>query len=185
LPSPTPDDQIVTLTARHAVAICIGSTAALPDLPGIAEARPWTNRRATDSSSVPARLAVVGGGGVAVEMATAWRGLGSDVTLLARRSGCCRGWSPSLGNLSGRVSQRQVWTCGRCPRSPSCAGRVAPDRSTVSLDDGTELEVDEVLFAKEAEQAGHRTRVVDVEIGEVVPGRSSTPTGTPAGPGWS
>ena len=62
----TPDDDIVTLTARHAVAICIGSTAALPDLPGIAEARPWTNRRATDSSSVPARLAVVGGGGVAV-----------------------------------------------------------------------------------------------------------------------
>jgi hypothetical protein len=39
--------------------------------PGIAEARPWTNRRATDSSSVPARLAVVGGGGVAIEMATA------------------------------------------------------------------------------------------------------------------
>ena len=83
----TPDDKIVTLTARHAVAICIGSTAALPDLPGIAEARPWTNRRATDSSSVPDRLAVVGGGGVAVEMATAWRGFGAEVTLLARRSG--------------------------------------------------------------------------------------------------
>jgi pyruvate/2-oxoglutarate dehydrogenase complex dihydrolipoamide dehydrogenase (E3) component len=34
---------------------------------------------------VPGRLAVIGGGGVAVEMATAWQGLGSSVTLLARR----------------------------------------------------------------------------------------------------
>jgi pyruvate/2-oxoglutarate dehydrogenase complex dihydrolipoamide dehydrogenase (E3) component len=79
----TSDDQLVILAARHAVAICTGSEAALPDLPGIAEARPWTNRQATDSSEVPARLAIVGGGGVAVEMATAWQGLGSSVTLLA------------------------------------------------------------------------------------------------------
>jgi pyruvate/2-oxoglutarate dehydrogenase complex dihydrolipoamide dehydrogenase (E3) component len=61
----------VVLTARHAVAICIGSRAALSDLPGVAEARPWTNRKATDGSEIPNRLAVVGGGRVAVEMATA------------------------------------------------------------------------------------------------------------------
>lgn len=48
------------LVARHAVVICTGSRAALPDIPGIAEANPWTNRRGTDSSSVPSRLAVVG-----------------------------------------------------------------------------------------------------------------------------
>jgi hypothetical protein len=54
----TPDDQVIALIARHAVAVCIGSRARLPDLPGIAEARPWTNREGTDSSSVPNRLAV-------------------------------------------------------------------------------------------------------------------------------
>jgi pyruvate/2-oxoglutarate dehydrogenase complex dihydrolipoamide dehydrogenase (E3) component len=58
----TPQDRIVLLTARHAVVICTGSRAALPDMPGIAEARAWTNRTATDTSTVPARLAVVGGG---------------------------------------------------------------------------------------------------------------------------
>jgi len=53
----------VTLTARHAVMICTGSRPALPELPGLAEARPWTNRQATDSHTVPRRLAIAGGGG--------------------------------------------------------------------------------------------------------------------------
>ena len=75
-----------TLTARHAVAIATGSLPALPDIPGTDEARPWTNRQGTDSSTVPTRLAIIGGGGVGIEMATLWQGLGSQVTLLARRS---------------------------------------------------------------------------------------------------
>lgn len=45
--------ESVALTARHAVVICTGSRPALPDLPGITEARPWTNRQATDNSTVP------------------------------------------------------------------------------------------------------------------------------------
>jgi dihydrolipoamide dehydrogenase len=143
----TPDDDIVTLTGRHAVAICIGSTAALPDLPGIAEARPWTNRRATDSSSVPARLAVVGGGGVAVEMATAWRGLGSEVTLLARRSGVLPRMEPFVGELVARGLAEagvdvRVGVSITELRRPSGSGP-----ATLTLDDGSELEVDEVLFA--------------------------------------
>ena len=39
----------------------------VPDIPGLAEARPWTNREATTSSKVPDRLAVLGGGVVACE----------------------------------------------------------------------------------------------------------------------
>ncbi len=34
------------LTARHAVAVCTGTRAALPHLPGLAEAHPWTSRDA-------------------------------------------------------------------------------------------------------------------------------------------
>ena len=48
----TTDDRDRILIARQAVAMCTGSTAALPDIPGIADAAPWTNRRATDSSVV-------------------------------------------------------------------------------------------------------------------------------------
>ncbi|MFE4603920.1 FAD-dependent oxidoreductase, partial [Kitasatospora indigofera] len=75
-----PDGAERRLTARHAVAVCTGSRAVLPEgVPGLAEARPWTSREATASPKVPGRLVVVGGGVVGVEMATAWRALGAEV----------------------------------------------------------------------------------------------------------
>ncbi|HEU0336160.1 MAG TPA: NAD(P)/FAD-dependent oxidoreductase, partial [Gaiellaceae bacterium] len=72
------------LVARRAVVLATGSDPFLPPVPGLAEARPWTNRQGTTASAAPVRLAVVGGGPVAVELALAWAGLGSRVTLLER-----------------------------------------------------------------------------------------------------
>ena len=48
-----PGGGTVALTARHALVICTGSRTALPELTGLAEARPWTNREATDSHAAP------------------------------------------------------------------------------------------------------------------------------------
>ena len=143
----TPSGDELALNARHAVVVCTGSRPALPELPGIAEARPWTNRQATDSSDVPGRLAVVGAGGVGVEMATAWEGLGSSVTLLARGSGLLPRMEPFVGELIGRgladagVDVR-LGVSVRALRRPDPDGPV-----TLELDDRTELQVDEVLFA--------------------------------------
>ncbi len=76
-----------TLSARHAVALCTGSRASIPPIPGIETADVWTSREATSAQAVPRRLIVVGGGVVACEMADAWRSLGSDeVTLIVRES---------------------------------------------------------------------------------------------------
>ena len=139
--------EVSVLTARHAVVICTGSRAALPDLPGMTEARPWTNRKATDSSSVPNRLAVVGAGGVGVEMATAWHGLGSAVTLLVRGSGLLPRMEPFVGELvesglrESGVDVRVNVSVTKL-RRPDAKGPV-----TLELSDGSELEVDEVLFA--------------------------------------
>src|SRR5699024_2183168 len=72
------------LTARTAVVIATGTDPAVPPIPGLAEARPWTNREATTAGYVPARLAVLRGGPVACELAQAWAGLGSQVTLIER-----------------------------------------------------------------------------------------------------
>jgi pyruvate/2-oxoglutarate dehydrogenase complex dihydrolipoamide dehydrogenase (E3) component len=109
------DDARHTLTARHAVAIATGSRPVLPDIPGIREARPWTNRNGTDSSTVPGRLAIVGGGGVGVEMATLWQGLGSQVTLLARRR-LLPAWNPSRARCSPTASPGRARTCGSTGR---------------------------------------------------------------------
>jgi dihydrolipoamide dehydrogenase len=73
------------LTARRAVAICSGSRASIPAIPGLGEAHPWTSRDATSARSAPRRLAILGGGIVACEMATAWRRLGTEeITIIQR-----------------------------------------------------------------------------------------------------
>jgi pyruvate/2-oxoglutarate dehydrogenase complex dihydrolipoamide dehydrogenase (E3) component len=72
-----------TLGAKHAVAICTGSRASIPPIPGVESAGVWTSREATSAQAVPRRLVIIGGGVVACEMADAWRTLGSqEVTLV-------------------------------------------------------------------------------------------------------
>jgi pyruvate/2-oxoglutarate dehydrogenase complex dihydrolipoamide dehydrogenase (E3) component len=135
------------LSARHAVAICTGSTASIPAIPGVTQANPWTNRRATDSHSVPHRLAIVGGGGVGVEMATAWQGLGSQVTLLVRTAHLL----PRMEPFVGRHVARGLIDAGIDVRTDTHVTELRRSAPTapveVKLDDGDSLTVDEILFA--------------------------------------
>ncbi len=79
------DSRPFTLTARKAVAICTGSRASIPPIPGIESADAWTSHDVTSAKEVPRRLVIIGGGVVACEMADAWRTLGSEeLTLVVR-----------------------------------------------------------------------------------------------------
>ncbi len=89
----------VDLLARQAVVVATGSTAAIPPIPGLAADRVWTSREATSAGTVPSRLAIIGGGVVACEMATAWRALGADVTMLVRGAGLLPRMEPFSGEL--------------------------------------------------------------------------------------
>jgi pyruvate/2-oxoglutarate dehydrogenase complex dihydrolipoamide dehydrogenase (E3) component len=71
-----------TLVAGHAVVVATGSGPAMPPIDGLEEAKPWTNREATTAQRAPERLTILGGGVVGVEMAQAWRSLGSQITLI-------------------------------------------------------------------------------------------------------
>src|ERR671922_7696 len=57
---------------------CIPSKALIRPGDGLAEARPWDNRDATAAKEVPGRLLVLGGGAVGVELAQAFRRLGTE-----------------------------------------------------------------------------------------------------------
>ncbi len=74
------DEQLYE--ARLAVVIAVGSGAVLPPIPGLADSRPWTNRDVTTAQEIPARLLVLGGGAVGVEMAQAYSSLGSNVAII-------------------------------------------------------------------------------------------------------
>ncbi|MCF2526237.1 dihydrolipoyl dehydrogenase family protein [Yinghuangia soli] len=141
------DGGVSVLAARHAVVVATGSRAVLPDLPGVADVHPWTSREATSATSVPGRLAVVGGGVVGVEMACAWQALGAQVTLLVRGAAVLEQMEPFAGELvveGLRASGVDVrfGTSVTAVERPDPAG---PVRAT--LDGGSVLEADEILFA--------------------------------------
>lgn len=135
------------LTARHAVAVCTGSRAVIPGIPGLAEAKPWTSREATSAQAVPGRLVVVGGGVVGVEMATAWRALGASVTLLVRGEGLLPRMEPFAGLLVAE-SLAEAGVLLRTGTEVREVRREAPGGPvTVILDSGEEIVADEILIA--------------------------------------
>ncbi|HEY4165839.1 MAG TPA: FAD-dependent oxidoreductase [Reyranella sp.] len=64
------------------IVVNVGSRAAMPDIPGLADARPLTHIEALELDVVPEHLIVLGGGYVGVEMAQAYRRFGSRVTIV-------------------------------------------------------------------------------------------------------
>jgi dihydrolipoamide dehydrogenase len=139
------------LRARHAVAIATGSGALIPPIPGLAEARPWTSREATSAREVPRRLAVIGGGVVGCELATAWQALGTQVTLIAREERLLDHTEDFAGELVAD-GLRQAGVDVRLGVGTTSVQRPAeggPGKGTVTLelDDGTTVQADEVLAA--------------------------------------
>ncbi|WP_040796290.1 dihydrolipoyl dehydrogenase family protein [Nocardia higoensis] len=164
----TPEGRI-RLTARHAVAVCTGSRAAVPPLPGLDGVRIWTSREATSARHVPSRLVVVGGGVVATEMATAWRGLGSRVTVVVRGDRLLPRIEPFASDLVAE-RLREAGVSLRFGTTVSSAERAggAGDRIDVTLGDGTHLITDELLFAT---GRAPRTDDIGLETVGLTPGK--------------
>lgn len=138
------DGSATTITARHAVTLATGSAAAIPEVPGLHESHPWTSREGTSAQSVPKSLAIIGGGVVAAELATAHAGLGSRVTVLAR-SGLLRGMEPFAGELVGEALESQGVEL-RLHTAPERVTR-AGEEVRLETSDGETLMVQEVLVA--------------------------------------
>lgn len=113
------DGSIRTLHARHAVVVATGTTAAVPPVPGLRRALPWTSRDVTNLHEVPRRVAIVGGGVVACESATWLHGLGSEeVTVIERGPRLLHRQEPfavetveyDLGSVAGAALARDGYT---------------------------------------------------------------------------
>ncbi len=140
-----PDGDETTLVARHAVVVATGSDPVIPPIVGLAEARPWTSRDATSVKHPPARLAIIGGGVVAVEMATVYAGFGTEVTVLAR-SGLLSRWEPFAGEAVV-AGLRGLGASVRLGVEPTQVERNESNEVVITLDDGEVVTADEVLVA--------------------------------------
>jgi dihydrolipoamide dehydrogenase len=142
-----PDGDELLLRAKHAVVLATGSAPSIPEIPGLVAAAPWTNRDVTVASEIPDRLAVIGGGAVACEMAQAMHGLGTRQTTVLARSSLLKQMEPFAGEMlsasfvAAGIDLRigaQVTGVHR----PEAGGKV-----TIHLAGAPSVEADELLVA--------------------------------------
>jgi len=156
-----------TLLARRAVVVATGTTATIPPIDGLAEAKPWTSREATTAKSVPGRLIVLGGGVVGVEMADAYNGFGATVTLIEGGSRVIAREEPFASEQLAAALRAK----GVDVRVDAKVAAVQRDGTTVTatFEGGTSVEGDEILVA-----VGRTPHTADIGLETVglTPGKS-------------
>jgi len=164
-----PDGSARRVEAGRAVVLATGTTPAIPPVPGLADVGPWDNRSITRTSVVPRRLLVVGGGAIGVEMAQAFRRLGSaEVTVVEGLDRLLGREEPFAGEELRRAFEAEGImvvtgvTLAGARRDPTDGSVVA------ELADGRTVTSDEVLVA-----AGRRpaTLGLGLETVGLEPGR--------------
>ena len=133
------------LVAREAVILATGSTASMPPIPGLADAGAWSNRQITTAHEVPARLLILGGGFVGVEMAQAWISLGSRVTIIEAADSLLEKEEPFVGEEVGR--ELSALGADLLFGAKAVAVRRDGDEITVELEDGRTAVGDRLLVA--------------------------------------
>ncbi|EON99505.1 putative oxidoreductase protein [Phaeoacremonium minimum UCRPA7] len=137
----------VTLEARHAVAVCTGSALYIPDIAGLAEAKPWTVRHAISSSVVPETLVIVGAGPIGAEMATVYANLGSKVTLVTPKAEILDKIDAEAGATVRRRLESRGGANVLVSTAVTSAERQPDGFVTVGLSNGKSLRAHEILIA--------------------------------------
>jgi glutathione reductase (NADPH) len=130
------------LTARH-ILIATGGRPQVPGFPGREFA--LTSNEVFDLEPFPARLLVVGGGYIACEFASIFKGLGSRVTQLYRGPQVLRGFDDDVRRFLGTEMVKKGIDL-RLNTNVAAIER-APGGLLVGLQGGGSVEVDAALFA--------------------------------------
>lgn len=158
------DGKVDLYQVRRAVVVATGSSASFPPIVGLDEAGVWDSRGVTTAKDVPRRLLVIGGGVVGVEMAQAWKWLGSEeVTIVELFDHLLSREEKFAGDeLEAALTRMGVTVhTSATTRSIHRAPPDGPATATVELADQSviEIEADEVLVA-----TGRRPNTTDLGL---------------------
>jgi pyruvate/2-oxoglutarate dehydrogenase complex dihydrolipoamide dehydrogenase (E3) component len=130
--------------AAKGVILATGTSPAVPPIPGLADASPWTNREIVKVRSVPDSMIVVGGGAIGLELAQSFSRFGAEVTIIEALDRILGPEEPESSELVAKVLRAE----GLDVRTGVGITSVARDqRVTVTLADGSMVSADEILVA--------------------------------------
>jgi dihydrolipoamide dehydrogenase len=133
------------LEARKAVVIATGTVPAIPPIEGLADVMAWTNRDATEAHEVPRRLLVLGGGAAGIELAQAYRRLGSEEVTVLEGGPRLIGREEPFAGEEVRAAFEAEGMRVRTEARVTAARRSGA--VTVTLADGQEIEGDELFVS--------------------------------------
>ncbi len=130
-----------TLTAERFV-LATGATASVPPIDGLREAQPLTNKTVFELTERPEHLLVMGGGAIGVELAQAFRQLGTKVTLVEAAPRILTKEEPEVSRVMTTVLER----AGVDVRTGQAVEKVTAG-STLRLEGGDSVSGSHVLVA--------------------------------------
>jgi pyruvate/2-oxoglutarate dehydrogenase complex dihydrolipoamide dehydrogenase (E3) component len=148
--------------AARGVIVATGTSPGIPDIPGLAEARPWTNREIVKVETAPSSMIVLGGGAIGLELAQAFSRFGTKVTIIEATDRILGPEEPESSELLRKVLESEgidirvgagVSSVSRADRLDGAGADVGVgvDRPagavTVTLDDGSNVVAAEILVA--------------------------------------
>jgi pyruvate/2-oxoglutarate dehydrogenase complex dihydrolipoamide dehydrogenase (E3) component len=149
------------LVARKAVVVACGSVPFMPPIAGLADARPWDNRDATSVKELPRRFLALGGGPIGLELAQAFRRLGSEeVTVVEGSERLLAREEPFAGQEVREAFEEEGITVITSAKVTAAHRR--QDSVVATLEDGRSVEADEILVA-----VGRRPNTTDVGLDTV------------------
>ncbi|HEY2428988.1 MAG TPA: NAD(P)/FAD-dependent oxidoreductase [Acidimicrobiales bacterium] len=149
------------LMARRAVVVAVGTDALLPKIPGLSDARPWTNKEITETHAVPERLLVLGGGAIGTEMAQAFSRFGSRVTVIEGAPRLLAREEPFAGDQLRAAFEAEGVTVLTGAKVTEVT-RDGTGAVAVTVEDGRRIEGDELLVA-----VGRTPRTADIGLDTV------------------
>ncbi|MDQ1360360.1 MAG: hypothetical protein QOJ44_737 [Acidimicrobiaceae bacterium] len=149
-----------TFEASRAVVIGVGAKSWTPPVPGLADTPYWTNREAIEVETLPATLAILGGGAIGVELGQVFSRFGVEVTILEAGDRLLASEDPESCELLATVFERE----GIAVRTSVSINAVQHDghRFTIGFESGDPLVADQLLVA-----AGRRPDLQALNVGSI------------------
>ena len=149
-----------TYRASRGIVIAIGTMAAVPPIPGLADTPYWTNHDIVEAKELPESLVVLGGGAIGAELAQVMRRFGVGVTVVEGMDRLLPRNEPEAGETLSAVFEAE----GIAVHTGQFANSVSysDEQFTVVMADGTEITGEKLLVV-----AGRKTFLKELGVAKL------------------